>query len=251
MKKAVMLLHGFLTDPSDFEALLPSLRDRYERIEIPTYPGHDEDESFHDFDSGKTLELVRGRMEELLAAGARVDLVGFSLGGALAAYLSQNYPVNKLILLAPANKYFNFYLPFSKIRYLVKNFYAMEKAFFKRDREKVAYYKSKLKTMFADDIKALKIAREKYFKRYLRRMYQNFKSLIKTVNEETDAITVPCFIAWGKLDQLVPRESVRMMRGLCRHENTVLKIYEDHSHLMLLSHDSEELVRDIVDFLDG
>ncbi|MGB3997015.1 MAG: hypothetical protein WBL36_00965, partial [Bacilli bacterium] len=100
-------------------------------------------------------------------------------------------------------------------------------------------------------IKALKIAREKYFKRYLRRMYQNFKSLIKTVNEETDAITVPCFIAWGRLDQLVPKESVRMMRALCRHENTVLKIYENHSHLMLLSRASEEIVRDILAFLDA
>ena len=42
-----------------------------------------------------------------------------------------------------------------------------------------------------------------------------------------------------------------MMRALCRHENTVLEIYENHSHLMLLSRASEEIVRDILAFLDA
>ncbi|HOA79352.1 MAG TPA: alpha/beta fold hydrolase [Bacilli bacterium] len=251
MEKAVLLLHGFLSDPGDFTPLLPHLKERYARIEIPVYPGHGADESYHDFTAEGTLALIEDKIWELTASSPSVDVIGFSLGGALSAYLAQRHSVNKLVLLAPANKYFNFYMPFSKIRYLVKNFYAMEKAYFKRDREGVSYYKDKLKTMFSDDFKALKIVREKYMKRYLRKVYQNFKTLIKTANEGTTEINVPCFIAWGRLDQLVPKESVRMMRALCRHENTVLEIYENHSHLMLLSRASEEIVRDILAFLDA
>ena len=36
-----------------------------------------------------------------------VDVMGFSMGGALATYLSQVRKINKLILIAPANYYFN------------------------------------------------------------------------------------------------------------------------------------------------
>ncbi|MCK9536705.1 MAG: alpha/beta fold hydrolase [Bacilli bacterium] len=251
MEKAIMLLHGFLSNETDFNDLLPYLKNYYSHIEIPIYPGHNEDESYHDFDGEKTIEFVENKLRELTEKYQEVDLVGFSMGGALAAYLAQRFPINKLVLLAPANKYFNFYLPFSKIRYLVKNFYAMEKAFFKRHKEHFSIYKNKLKMMFDDDVKALKIARDKYLKRYLRKVYQNFKYLIKTVNEEIDLITNPCFIAWGKLDQLVPKESVLSLYRLCQHENRKLLIYEDVSHLMLLSANNQHLIKDIVEFLQS
>ena len=247
MEKAVLLLHGFLSDPGDFTPLLPHLKERYARIEIPVYPGHGADESYHDFTAEGTLALIEDKIWELTASSPSVDVIGFSLGSALSAYLARAI---RLISSCFWPRRINILISICPFRGIsVKNFYAMGGVLQTRPQG-VSYYRI-TEAMFSDDFKALKIVREKYMKRYLRKVYQNFKTLIKTANEGTTEINVPCFIAWGRLDQLVPKESVRMMRALCRHENTVLKIYENHSHLMLLSRASEEIVRDILAFLDA
>src|SRR5690625_6955270 len=44
-------------------------------------------------------------MEQLLKTCEYVYVIGFSMGGMIAAYLAANYPVEKLVLLAPARKY--------------------------------------------------------------------------------------------------------------------------------------------------
>lgn len=50
------------------------------------------------------------RLKEALKQSDNVVLLGFSMGGVIASYLASVYPVKKLILVAPAFRYFDFTL---------------------------------------------------------------------------------------------------------------------------------------------
>jgi len=247
MNKALVLLHGFLSYKSDFDALIPYVQDSYSHIAVPIYPGHDG--NYHEFDCISTLDCLEKDFRALSSRYEEIDIIGFSMGGTLAMYLASRFPVNKLVLLAPCNKYFNFLMPYIKFRYILKNFFIMEKAFLTRNREEYQNCKRKLKMMFVDDIKAIRVARDKYLKIYIRKAFKQFRMLIKIVNDTQCSIECPCFIAWGELDQLVPKKSVLDLYTLCRHQNRKLNIYEDLSHLMLYSEDNTRLINDIITFL--
>jgi esterase/lipase len=171
------------------------------------------------------------------------------MGGALAAYLASNFEVRKLILLAPANKYINFRLPFSKIKNLIKIMYALQKAIIKKDSQNKKVLKQRIKHILQDDFISLRYARDKYLKSNFRHAFRNFRELIRYVNEKTIEIKCPSFIAWGRLDQVIPLGSVKFLYDLCTNEQKILKKYDDLSHLLLLSPNCDELVQDIEKFL--
>lgn len=249
MGNAVFLLHGWLSDINDFACLLPFLEKHYEHIERITYPGHGPGEDYREFSGPMTIELVEKTFEKLSQEYDAIDVIGYSMGGALASYLASKYEVRKLVLLSPANKYFNFRLPFSKIKCLLKILYALQKASIKRDYQNKEVLKQRIKQLFQDDIISLKFARDKYLKSYFRHAFRNFRELIRYVNENTKEIKCPCLIAWGRLDQLIPLASVKYLYDLCTNEQKVLKIYDDLSHLLKLSPNCDELVQDIEKFL--
>ncbi|NLD26881.1 MAG: alpha/beta fold hydrolase [Acholeplasmataceae bacterium] len=250
MSKVCLLLHGWLGDTNDFAPIFPFLEKNYDHIECLTYPGHGPGEDYSDFTGEATVELVSKSFEKLEREYTTIDVIGFSMGGALATYLANKYEFRKLVLLAPANRYFNFYLPFSKVKSFVKYAYELQKAYLKRDQGTKEQIKGRFKAILQDDLASFRFAKEKYLKPYIRQAYREFKSIIELTKASVKEIKNPCFIAWGKLDQLVPKESVDMLYELCISDKKELKIYEDLSHLLLLSSNCEELVTDIVKFLE-
>lgn len=249
MAKAVLLLHGWLSDVNDFSSLLPFLKKHYDHIERITYPGHGKGENYEDFDEEKTIALVDQTFLNLQKQYEEIDVIGFSMGGALGVYLSQKYDFNKLVLLAPAIKYFNLMMPFSKIRHLIKCGYYFEKAALLKNEKEKEEFKERLKCVFEDDKYCLNFARTKYLKLYFRHAFKNFQKVIEKANENLIEITNPTFLAWGELDQLVPKDSVTYLFDLCTNENKQLMIYEDLSHILILSKANEKIVKDIEEFL--
>lgn len=250
MGKAVLLLHGWLSDINDFACLLPYLDKSYEYVERFVHPGHEENGDHLEFRTQSTFQKLESTFESLLTNYDRVDVIGYSMGGALATYLATKYDFGKLVLLAPANKYFNLYLPFSKAKYAIKLLYEIQKALLLRNQEDYEQTKAKIALILKDDLQSLKLAKARYLKSYFRHAYREFKLIIEKVNENANNIPNPCFIAWGKLDQLVPKEAVEYIYNLCTNKNKKFKIYEDLSHLLLLSPNCEELVQDIEEFLE-
>ena len=149
----------------------------------------------------------------------------------------------------PAISIFNLRLPFSKLKFLLKTIYAYQKALFMKDEERKEELRWKLRFVFRDDLTTLRALKDRWFRRYVRHAYRNFKELIDHVNANTGEINCPCFLAWGRLDQLIPKASIDYLAGLCTNECKVIKIYDYMSHLLLLSPDCEELVQDIMEFL--
>jgi carboxylesterase len=250
MSKACLLLHGWLGDTNDFAPLIPYLEKNYDHIERLSYPGHGSGEDYRDFTGASTLKLITQSFEKLMQEFDVIDVIGFSMGGALATYLANKYEFRKLVLLAPANRYFNFFLPFSKVKHFLKYAYTLQKAYLRRDRETTEQIKARFRAILQDDLASFRFAKEKYLQPYIRHAYREFKSIIELTKASVREIKNPCFIAWGKLDQLVPKESVKMLYDLCINEKKELKIYEDLCHLLLLSTDCQELIEDIIQFLE-
>lgn len=248
MKKAVILLHGWLGDINDFDNLIPKLEPIYDHIERFSYIGHGDDDPYN-FNAEDTFKSLDEVFRNLQLNYEIIDVVGFSMGGALAVYLSQHFAFNKLVLLAPANKYLNFKFTFSRIKHLFKTLYLYEKAVLSKDEESKENLKNTLRNIFDDDKFSLTFLREKYLQRYFRYSFGVFRKIIKKINSETKEIKNPLFIAWGHFDQLVPHASAKELYDICINPNKKLVVYEEMSHTLILSKNCEKLVTDIVEFL--
>jgi carboxylesterase len=102
---SVILLHGFGGSPYDMRALAECLAGRGYRAVVPALPGqtstsfaygrgHLRPAAYRDW----LLDLVR---EETALTGVPPMLVGFSMGGALAAIAAAEHPVGRLVLVSP------------------------------------------------------------------------------------------------------------------------------------------------------
>ncbi|MBO0602143.1 alpha/beta fold hydrolase [Sporosarcina sp. E16_3] len=106
MKTGVLFIHGFTGGPLEVRPLVNFLKVRTNwQLAIPTLPGH-----------GITLNLQKGSADSWLMEAElalkrlqkevdRVIVVGFSMGGLIAMYLSLRYKIDKLVLLSAAAKY--------------------------------------------------------------------------------------------------------------------------------------------------
>ncbi len=102
MKKAVLLLHGFSSSPAVFRQIIPALT-MYDAVVCPALPGHgDCIEAFSNATAQQWLTYTEELCKELTETYKMVDVIGLSLGGLLACYLTNRYPINHLFLLAPA-----------------------------------------------------------------------------------------------------------------------------------------------------
>lgn len=104
-KLQFIYLHGFASSPDSAKAKY--LHDRFAEInlELKT-PDLNQGDFSH---LTITRQIAQVKAEIGLATG--VALIGSSLGGLTAAWLAQQLPVERLILLAPAFKFLDHWLP--------------------------------------------------------------------------------------------------------------------------------------------
>ena len=248
-----MTIHGFLTQTKDFGRLYDYL-DVYDEVKAVEIPGHNGDKpDFSLFNAEDTFKAVLDGYDELRQRHDCVDVVGFSMGGALATWLASVRDVNRVALVSPANKYINAALPFSTGKFVsqlgVKTFRETEGKL--KDRiaatnDAFTPYKENFQISFD-------IAKKRTFKYMTPRTYGTFAKIIKTVNKVVESSTphdVPALILWGKLDELVPYRSVKY---LTKHfPQAQVKIYPDVGHAMLYTNRDDVIIHDVVEFLtDG
>lgn len=247
--KAVLLLHGFLSNKNDFNNLLPVLEKYYDHIEAITFPGHSADDSYDDFTLENTFEHLHSVYEQLHLKYERIDVIGYSMGGAIASYLASKNHVGKLILLAPANKYINVRMPFTKIKAYVSAFQDLRIADKTYDQDLKKESREFLDNLKTDDSTSISILFSRFFHKYIYKAYRTFRKVIKHCNANLGEITAPTYLAWGQFDQLVPEKSIHFVRERCVNENTIVKIYPFSTHLLLNSKDNEELIADLEQFI--
>ena len=109
-KKAILLIHGFVGGNYDYENL-PNELQLYRNFDVFTFtlPGHEKTvvkgvkyQEWLDASVEKIKFLIENNYKEIY-------LIGHSMGGVIATYLASKYTeVKKLVLVAPAFRYFYF-----------------------------------------------------------------------------------------------------------------------------------------------
>jgi carboxylesterase len=101
-KRALLLLHGFASSPAVYRLILPALSG-YDALICPVLPGHGSNlTDFSKATANDWKQAVESITEELVKTYELVDVMGLSLGGALACHLATKFPIHHLYLLAPA-----------------------------------------------------------------------------------------------------------------------------------------------------
>lgn len=230
--KAIILIHGFLTHVNDFKNIVPELEQLYDEVCLFEVPGHSIPPNYKKFKVKDTFNKLLAYYDDLEQKYDTIDLIGFSMGGALACYLQSVRKIGKLVLLAPANKYLNFSLLHNRLQLF----------------KKIKKNKLELENIMKDDKKAINIAFTRLFPHYSVHNIQTFMNIIKICNKELIAITEPVLIIWGKLDQLVPYSSIQYVYDLAINKKELV-IFDDISHLMLESEKYQEINAKIIKFL--
>lgn len=100
--RALLLLHGFSSSPAVYRKLIPQLS-FYDALVCPLLPGHGTNiEDFSKVRAQEWLHSADAACKALVEQYTLVDVMGLSLGGVLATYVSYRYKLNHLYLLAPA-----------------------------------------------------------------------------------------------------------------------------------------------------
>ncbi|MHA6259833.1 alpha/beta hydrolase [Sporosarcina sp. CAU 1771] len=106
MKTGVLFIHGFTGGPFEVEPLVKYMQEKTEwLIEVPILPGHGVTLDLANTSAESWMMEAELAMRKLQAEADRVVVVGFSMGGLIAMYLSLRYPIEKLVLLSAAAKY--------------------------------------------------------------------------------------------------------------------------------------------------
>jgi carboxylesterase len=99
---ACLLLHGWTSSPADFGDLPKALDAAGWDVYAPLHTGHGTSPTDLDGISAQALvQPARAQYDGLLARYDRVVLIGFSMGGTIAAILAAERPPDRLVLVAP------------------------------------------------------------------------------------------------------------------------------------------------------
>ncbi|WP_052310064.1 alpha/beta hydrolase [Paenibacillus senegalensis] len=98
--RACLLLHGFTGGPYEVKPLAHHLMNKGCCCVTPELPGHNGNlRNLKNYTRYDWIEAAEKEAQKLVQQFGSIDLVGFSMGGLLAAHLATLYPVRRLVLL--------------------------------------------------------------------------------------------------------------------------------------------------------
>ena len=106
MKTGVLFIHGFTGAPFEVQPLVNYMKQHTDWIlEVPTLPGHGITLNLANVSAESWMMVAELSIRKLKDKVDRIVVVGFSMGGLIAMYLTLRYPIYKLVLLSAAAKY--------------------------------------------------------------------------------------------------------------------------------------------------
>lgn len=223
-----LIIHGYTGGPYEVEPLTTYLDEQTNwEILVPTLPGHGETLALEDVSYEKWLQAAENSLQKLKKKYAQVYLIGFSMGGMIAAYLAAKFKVDKLVLLATAGKIFS-------LRQLTLDIGGVITDRVKgtlRENQNYQRYKRKIgKIPLKSNIEFLKLVR--YTREYLK------------------DIESPVFIAQGIRDGIVPSSTASYLdREITISSQKEIVLFEKSDHLICWGEDKDTLNGMVHDFL--
>jgi carboxylesterase len=222
-----LCIHGFTGSPYEVEPLAAYLKKHTNwEIAVPTLPGHGETLQLKGIRYKDWIKYAEEELKKLMEKCETVYVIGFSMGGLIAAYLAVHYPVKKLVLLSAAAYYVNPKQLAMDIGKMVKDTFRGEL----QNNDLFHRYKKKIKDT---PISAT---------------FQ-FRSLVSNIRPILEKIEIPTFIAQGEADGIVPSKSAKYIYEKIGTEHKNIKYIKNSGHMICHCDENEELFSDILDFL--
>lgn len=222
-----LIIHGYTGSPHEVGPLADYLREHTDwHVAVPTLPGHGSELALENVTHKNWLAAAENYLKQLKEKADTIYLIGFSMGGMIAAYLASKHNIDKLVLLAPSGKYLSF-------RQMIKDFTGVVADGLKGkigQNNLYLHYKRKWGTVpFKANIEFLKLVR--FTRRYLNK------------------ITSPVLIAHGQQDMMVPYKTGYYLDKEITSEQKEVVFFEKSRHLICLGDDNATLNRMVYKFL--
>ncbi len=229
MKTGVLCIHGFTGGPFEIEPFADFLSEQTDWIiETPTLPGHGKILELHGQSAEMWMMEAELALKRLKVRTDRVIIVGFSMGGLIALYLSMRYKIDRLVLLSAAVKYISTAQMAEEVRIALKDMASG------RINKNAGYHLYEYK-----------------FRQTPIRSAIQFLRVVKMVQPYYAAIKLPVFIVQGNKDGVVPPTAAQFIYDQLGSSEKHLYRSETGRHLICYSEDSADWFTQVLQFMQG
>lgn len=224
-----LLIHGFTGSPYEVEPLAKVLHAKGYECVVPTLAGHGEDR--HALERVTWQDWIHSAehvLVDLLKQHEKVHLVGFSMGGLIAAYLSVKYKdrIESLTMMSVPIYTIN---PKQLFKTIAE---AIQKSMRTGGRqEDVSRYLAKAK---GTPLRAL----------------AHFRRLIQTVKPLIGQIEAPLLVIQGNCDDLVEPRSAEYIYDTAACSDKTIHFFTESRHIICHDCEAEQVLQVVGEFID-
>lgn len=222
-----LVIHGYTGSPYEVEPLADFLREQTSwHIEVPTLPGHGQNLSLENVSHKQWIATAEDALKKMKKSHDTIYLIGFSMGGMIAAYLAAKHKVDKLVLLAAAGKY----LSLKQIGMDAGNvFFDIARGKIKENKLYLYYKRKRREVPFKANIE--------------------FFRLVRFTRKHLKHVESPVLIAQGQQDNMVPSKTAYYLDKEITSKQKEVVFFERSRHLICLGDDKDTLNNIVYSFL--
>ncbi|MFD1038376.1 alpha/beta hydrolase [Virgibacillus byunsanensis] len=222
-----LIIHGYTGGPYELEPLANYLKENTDwHVEVPTLPGHGRKLALENISHQKWISAAEQSLIKLKEKYDTIYLIGFSMGGMIAAYLTTKYKVDKLVLLATAGKYLS-----------------------------LKQLSLDIGEVFIDSLKG-NLSKNKLYVNYKKKLGAvplkaniEFLRLVRFTRKYLKKVDSPVLIAQGQQDGMVPYKTAYYLDKEIISDRKEVVFFERSRHLICLGDDKDTLNKIIHKFL--
>lgn len=234
-KRAILILHGFTGHPGDMDYLGNQLNASLDiTVSIPRLAGHGTNAA--DFRSTGAKDWLRSATDSYLDLKADFDKIivaGLSMGGLLSLQLAGGFPLEKMILIAPALYASDRLLPTA---HLLKFF---------NIKMKQNSYENSLKNSETEEERLIT---EDYYKYHYSKQISELHKLMLNTRKIISNIKTPSLIIASLEDKIVPLKAAEEISDHLSGPAT-LEIFEESPHVINDGPERELCAEKIIEFI--
>ena len=225
--RGCLLIHGFTGSPYEVEPLAEHMKQLGYYISTPTLAGHNA--SKHEMKLYSWQDWIKSAedaYDEMKRECREIDVIGFSMGGMIAAHLAKTYDVRRLVFLSAAAYYMNHSQMIKDLMLCLKKEEESQKV---KDLFKRYYEKAKevpIKSVW------------------------NFRKLVRQIRPVFSDITVPSLVIQGECDNLVTPKSAEFIYNRLGSAWKELVYFPKSKHIICHDCEKDLLFDKVVNFLE-